>query len=105
MSYCVIILEDNKIDAQLMKEFLMRSSEPFEEIHLVFNKSDYMAALQELSVDLIIADYRLSGLNGTDAIELKNELKPDVPIIIVSATIGEEKAVELIKAGASDFLI
>lgn len=103
--YRVIILEDNKIDARLMKAYLNRANAPFREIELVYDKDSYEQALQTFQPDLIVADYRLQGFNGLGAIELKNCYCEEIPIIIVSATIGEEKAVELIKAGAADFLI
>jgi two-component system sensor kinase len=105
MGYSVLILEDNKTDASLMEQYLKRSRVDFDEIVIVHNKEDYVNALKAHSPDLIISDYRLPDINGSEAIKLKDTFRENTPIIIVSATIGEEKAVELIRNGASDFLI
>ncbi|MBO6586867.1 MAG: PAS domain S-box protein [Gracilimonas sp.] len=105
MGYTILILEDNKADASLMKRYLERSKEHFEEIILTKNSKTYIDALAEHEPDLIISDFRLPDITGIDAIDLKNEFHPDTPLIIVSATVGDEKAAELIKRGAVDFLI
>ncbi|MDR8392799.1 PAS domain S-box protein [Aliifodinibius sp. S!AR15-10] len=105
MGFNVLILEDNKADANLMKQYLQRSGEPFDKIKLVHNKQTYEEALQNFPADLILSDYRLINFTGLDAIKLKDSYCEEVPIIIVSATIGDEKAVELIKEGAVDYLI
>lgn len=105
MGYKVLILEDNKVDAYLMKDYLQRSKEPFADIHLVYDKDSYKKSLQALEADLIISDYRLNNFNGMEALKLKNAYNEDIPFLIVSAHIGEEKAVELIREGAVDFLI
>ncbi|WP_428236483.1 PAS domain S-box protein [Gracilimonas sp.] len=105
MGYTILILEDNKADASLMKRYLDRSNESFEEIILTKNSKTYIDALVEHEPDLIISDFRLPDITGIDAIDLKNEFHPDTPLIIVSATVGDEKAAEIIKRGAVDFLI
>jgi PAS domain S-box-containing protein len=105
MSYRVLILDDNKLDARLLSKYLEKSEEPFNTIKLVYEKEAYLHALQNFSFDLIISDYRLVNFNGLDAVRMKNRYAEDTPLIIVSGTIGEETAVELIREGAVDFLI
>ncbi len=105
MGFDVLILEDNKVDARLMKEYLQRSGEPFGTIKIVHKRETYEDALRNFKMDLILSDYRLVEFNGLEAIRLKNIHCKDVPLIIVSATVGDEKAVELIREGAVDFLI
>lgn len=105
MGYGVLILEDNKTDASLMEVCLKRSQQQFDAITKVKNKKEYKEALSKSTFDLIISDYRLPDINGSEAIKLKNSYDEETPIIIVSGTIGEEKAVELIRDGAIDFLI
>lgn len=105
MGYKILIVDDNQVDAQLMKEYLIRSGEGFGEITLVHDREAYEESLQTLKLDLILSDYRLIDFNGIDAIRLRNQYCKEVPLIIISGTIGEEKAVEVIKAGAIDFLI
>lgn len=105
MGFNVLILEDNESDARLMQQYLQRSDESFDKITYVQSKEAYEEALQTFEADLILSDYRLINFNGLEAIKLKNRYCDKVPLIIISATIGEEKAVELIKAGAVDFLL
>ena len=105
MAYKVLILEDNKIDAQLLKDFLMQSDEEFDEVLLVYGKESYKKTLQTIPPDLILADFRLNNFDGIEATRMRNKYCPDVPLIIVSGTIGEEKAIEVIKEGANDFLL
>ena len=56
-------------------------------------------------IDVIISDFQLNGFTGARVLELVNETALNVPFIIVSGTIGEDVAVEVMKGGASDYLI
>ncbi len=62
-------------------------------------------ALMDLKPDIVLSDYVLPEFDGATAFYLKKELSPDTPFIIVSGTIGEENAVELIKAGVTDYVL
>lgn len=104
MKYKVLILEDNEMDASLMEEHLQRAEYNYE-IKWVRTGETYEKAIAEFEPDVIICDYRLKQYSGLDAIYHKNIVCEEIPLIIVSGTIGEEKAVELIKKGATDFLI
>ena len=55
--------------------------------------------------DLVLSDYNVPRLNFQDSLNLIKEILPDIPIILVSGTMGEEKAVELLKLGAWDFVL
>lgn len=100
----ILLLEDNRIDADLIRRILLRSDYKFE-VKEVTLKEDFIRELGAFSPDLIISDYNLKSFNALDAIKIKNEICEDVPVIVISGTIGEEKAVHLIKEGAIDFLI
>jgi class 3 adenylate cyclase len=62
-------------------------------------------ALQEKSWDIVISDYLIPGFGGLEALAIVQETKPSLPFILVSGSIGEEKAVEAIRLGACDYLI
>lgn len=104
MVHKALILEDNKVDASLMEQYLYRSALEFK-VECVTSGQGYEKAVKIFKPDIIISDYRLKQYSGLDAIQYRNLHCGDVPILIVSGTIGEEKAVELIKEGATDFLI
>lgn len=105
MSYSVLVVDDDKVDAKLMKVHLERSEYDFAQISTVHSRDGYLNELMNSSYDLIISDYRMKEFNGLEAIRLKKRYAKKTPLIIVSGTIGDENAVELIKKGAIDFLL
>src|SRR5580698_4012430 len=71
----------------------------------VETKEDFLAALQSRSWDVVISDYVLPQFSGPEALKLLRNLGFDTPFIMVSGVFGEEKAVEMMKAGASDYIL
>ena len=63
------------------------------------------AALHRGGWDLIISDYSMPRFSGLEALAVTLQLAPEVPFLLVSGTVGEEVAVESIKAGAADYLM
>jgi signal transduction histidine kinase len=99
----ILHLEDNSSDALLTHEAL-RQEWPDCEIFTVSTAKDFQTALQEHS-DLIISDYNMPQYNGLQALCLSRELAPQIPFIFLSGTIGEERALEALRSGASDYVI
>lgn len=99
-----LLLEDVLRDSELIKEILI--NEGFEvEMDLVDNEKDYVSNLKRHNYDIIFADYTLPGFSGQTALHLARELRPNVPFIFISGTIGEDRAVELLKQGATDYVL
>lgn len=99
----VLLVEDSEADAELIVEALKQSG-----IEPLWRRVDTEAAyLRELDVppDLILSDFSLPGFDGKTALELMKRRGLEIPFIIVSGCIGEEAAVECMKAGASDYLL
>ena len=65
----------------------------------------FVEALRLGGFDLILADYTLPGYDGAAALAAARELRPDIPFIFVSGTIGEERAVEILREGATDYVL
>jgi len=63
------------------------------------------AALEEKKWDIILSDYRMPHFNGIEALTIVNNSGIDIPFIVISGTIGEEIAVEMMKVGAHDYLM
>ena len=99
----ILILEDNPDDAELMVAELEKGGCIITH-KIVDTEEDFKKSLKE-PPDLILADYKLPSLNALDALRIKQEIAPTTPLIIVSGTIGEEFAVECIKAGATDYVL
>ncbi|OIO02396.1 MAG: hypothetical protein AUJ51_06440 [Elusimicrobia bacterium CG1_02_56_21] len=62
-------------------------------------------ALERSSPDIIITDYRLAGFTALEVIGLARQKAPLAPVIVISASVGEEKTGELFRAGAADFVL
>ena len=99
----ILILEDNPDDAELVVAELEKEGRIIN-WNRVDTEQDFKKSLKE-SPDLILADYNLPSFNALDALKIKQEISPAIPLIIVSGTIGEEFAVECIKAGATDYVL
>lgn len=98
----ILILEDTISDADLLIRELKKSELNFI-FEIVQTRETYVNALNLFNPDLILSDFNLPSFDGLNAFQIKQEKNPDVPFIIVSGAIGEEKAVELIKNGITDY--
>jgi signal transduction histidine kinase/DNA-binding response OmpR family regulator len=101
----VIVVEDNPDDAALLLRELRRGNyNPQPE--LVDTLEGLEAALQQKNAawDIVISDWSLPTFNGLAGFRMVREMGLDLPFIIVSGTIGEEHAVEALKAGVNDFM-
>ena len=97
-------LEDNPVDAELITTTLMEGDIPCQS-QLVDTRQAFMAALKEGRMDLILADYSIPGFDGMTALGLARQHCPDVPFLFVSATIGEELAIDAMHQGATDYVL
>src|SRR5215469_9482840 len=75
------------------------------ELSCVKTRREFQAAVERGGYDLIIADYSLPDYNGIEAIQFAEKRLPGTPILLVSGTIGEEAAIESLKAGATDYVL
>ena len=92
----LLLVEDNPLDAELVLRELRRAGyEP--DWRRVDTEADFLASLRP-DLDLILSDYEMPQFNGLRALVLLNQSGLDVPFIIVSGTIGEETAVQAMKA-------
>lgn len=99
----VLLIEDNEDDAVLIEAVL---SEQYDvTLSRVQSGDEMSSALQESDWDIIISDHNLPAFSATEALRLAVDSGRDLPFIIVSGTIGEELAVEAMKAGAHDFVM
>ena len=71
----------------------------------VESRDDFAEALAHQRFDIILADYSLPSFDGISALKIAKKLCPDVPFIFVSATLGEELAIETLKSGATDYVL
>jgi PAS domain S-box-containing protein len=100
----ILLVEDRALDAELVTAALERTGTAFFPMRLVATRAQFIEELDH-SPDLILCDYSLPGFNAMEALDLLKERKLHIPFIIISGSIGEETAVEAIKAGADDYLL
>lgn len=100
----VLNLEDNTNDAELNEAML---SARWSKCHLmrVDNRADFLTALEESKLDIILSDYTMPGFSGREALALARQKRPEVPFLFVSGTIGEDAAIEALKCGATDYIL
>ena len=99
-----LMLEDSAADAELILAMLKKADLNFQSMR-VETESAFRSTLEVQPVDLILADYSLPTFNGIKAITIAQEVCPDVPCILVSGVLGEEKAIDALKSGATDYVL
>jgi signal transduction histidine kinase len=100
----LLLLEDDIADAELVKYALNQGvlSYAFERVE---TREEFVQRLNESPPSLILSDYHLPGFGGLAALQLAREKLPDVPFIFVTGTLGEERAIETLRRGATDYVL
>ncbi len=100
----ILMLEDNKLDAKLIKEELTEHKFDFTS-ELVDTEKDFITSIHNFKPDIILSDYSLPQFTGFEALEIAKKLVPTIPFIIITGSLSEEKAADSIKAGAWDYVL
>ncbi len=100
----LLIVEDTIMDVELITIALETAG-----VNFTYDQVDTAVACQELlqaqSYDAVLSDYRLPTTNGLQVLKLLQQSRQDIPLILVTGTLGEEAAVECIKAGMTDYVM
>ncbi len=100
----ILVVEDNEDDARLTVRQLEQGG-----LKVTWERVETFAALREAlgrgPWDIVLADYKMPSFDGLAALNLVREVDPDLPFILISGTVGEEIAVEAMRAGAHDYLM
>ena len=100
----VLVVEDSENDAVLLLEQLRGAGYEIMS-ERVQTAEELSASLSHHTWDIILSDYVMPRFSGPDALKLARGKNPDIPFIVISGVYGEEAAVEMMKAGASDYLV
>ena len=100
----LLILEDSETDAELIIRQL-RDDGMLLSSKRVQTRDTFLQAVDTYNPSLILADYTLPSFDGMSALSIALEKCPDIPFIFVSGTIGEERAVAVLKMGATDYVL
>src|SRR5580693_2794734 len=99
-----LCLEDSAEDLQLITETL-RADGLKHEVTDARTQKEFQAALNQTRFDLIISDFSMPSYNGMSALAAARKAQPETPFLFVSGTIGEERVVESLKSGATDYVL
>ncbi|MEM7578969.1 MAG: response regulator [Cyanobacteria bacterium P01_A01_bin.80] len=100
----ILLLEDDSADSELIRATLNNGGVNCE-LKQVETRTDFLEELQSGNLDLILSDYLLPQFDGISALKMAQETRPDVPFILVSGVLGEERAIEALKDGATDYVL
>ncbi len=100
----ILFVEDSQDDvALLLRELRQGGYAP--SLARVESADAFRSALGNEEWDIVVSDYSMPQFNGLRALAIHLELAPELPFLLISGTVGEEIAIEAIKAGASDYLM
>ncbi|HET8726828.1 MAG TPA: response regulator, partial [Alphaproteobacteria bacterium] len=100
----LLIVEDNPDDADLLRLALRRGGGRYS-CTVAGDYDSIKTALMEASWDCVLSDYNVPGTRFSDILDLAKASDPDLPVIVVSGSVGEEVAVSLMRAGAADLIL
>jgi PAS domain S-box-containing protein len=100
----ILILEDNPCDVELV-HFELQEGEIIFTAKVVKSEQDFVRELQDFSPDLILSDYDIPKYNGALALAEAKRRCPDVPFILVTGAIVEDRAIEILTQGAKDYVL
>jgi len=98
------MLEDSATDAEIVQRLLVKEV-PNCRLHLAMNKNEFLQALDKFSPTLILADNSLPQFSAAEALRIVRERRLSTPFIMVTGTVSEEFAVDIIKSGANDYIL
>ena len=100
----VLFIEDSVVDVELALRSLEQGG--FEvSWERVEREEDLKRVLGSSKPQAILSDFSMPRFNGVDALRLVKEIAPGIPFIFLSGTIGEERAIEAIRLGATDYVL
>ncbi len=100
----ILLLEDNEDDAFFIVSELKNGG--IEHVaKCVSQRDEFISALAEFKPDLVLSDYKLPEFAEMEPLRLVREQSPDLPFILVTGALGEELSVEVMKEGATDYIL
>lgn len=100
----LLIVEHNPKDVDLCLRALEESDLEFH-AETVDTREEFTRRVREQSFDVVVSAYRFPGWNGMNALALLKRICPDVPLILLTRTLGDERAVDCIKLGVTDYVL
>lgn len=100
----VLMVEDDPADVELVLRALRSGGfDPVSDV--TQTEADFLDRIRRNSYDAVLADYNLPTWNGMEVVKVLRREGLDIPVVLVSGSLGEQKAVECIKQGAADYVL
>ena len=100
----ILIAEDEAWDAELAQRLLTNAGLRFTAV-VVDTRAAFVDQLAAFRPDVILSDFHMPGFSGETALEIAKEQCPEIPFIFWSGVLGDDAAVELIRKGATDYVL
>jgi DNA-binding NtrC family response regulator len=100
----ILIVEDEEWDAELAQRLLKNGDLQFTAA-VVATQAEFSEHLDVFRPDVILSDFSLPGFSGQEALKIAQQRCPHIPFLIWSGVLGDDVAVELIKKGATDYIL
>ncbi len=100
----ILILEDNPADYELV-EHAIRKAGLDVAVRRAENREQFVQSLDEFDPHLVISDFHLPSFDAFSALQIVRATRPMLPFILCTGTLGDEVAVEIIKGGATDYVL
>jgi DNA-binding response OmpR family regulator len=100
----ILLIEDNVADTELSVREMKRDGLAFD-WRRVDTEADVRRACEEFEPTVVLSDFAMPHFDGLSALRIVRELRPKVPFIFVSGTIGEETAIQSLRSGANDYIL
>jgi len=100
----LLMVEDSRDDAELSLREIQKAGFAVK-ADVVQTASEFCEHLREGEYDVILADYNLPDFTGLQAFSLASQSRADIPFILVTGSLGEERAVECMKVGITDYVL
>ena len=102
--WLLLLADDDPGDLELCLRELKKSDIPFL-TDIVSTREAFAEKLRQKSFDVVISDYNMGGWTGLDALAMVQDLCPDVPLILLTRTLGDQMAVDCIKRGVTEYVL
>jgi PAS domain S-box-containing protein len=100
----ILMLEDSAADAEIIQSFLAKKKLCCE-FRVAIDKEEYLIALDQFHPDIILSDHSFPQFNSREALSIARQRFPGIPFILITGTVSEEFAVDILKSGADDYIL